>query len=530
MASYASEVSGDVCILGSGIAGMLLAERLLDRSPRRRVIMVERGTTLSIDERLARQSHADPLPFNRSPIRLPQVPPPLGPRTRWDRQYVYWPVYNLGGTTNMFFGNMPRFHPSHFDQEAFGGADRRWPIRYRDVEPYYLQAERRLRVSGNSERTPFPGSFDYPLPPHRLSPCDRACETLFGPGSVVQVPTTRASQPVDGRAACCGANKCDLCPAEAKGHALNTLYPSIRERIALRPGLMVTELQCGRGRAQSAIAVDKDGRRHRLEADLFVVACNGVDSCLLLQRSPTVPQLPALGRHYMDHPVFEVAVYDSGLETRPGYGDSAQTGMLLSFFERVAEDLPVSIMGEIRPVALALNAGEMTRDVLVRDLIRHTLRTHGRSGFRERFTQAFAGTLDLYFAVEVQPLPHHRIGIDRIEATGQAIPKIEQDYPSYFGACVERVLGRFRERVRRSAVVKHVSTFPSSYHWVGATRMSERDATGCVDPHLRYHGLENLYVLSTGVFPSSSSANPTLTLAALALRLGDRLAASAGRV
>jgi choline dehydrogenase-like flavoprotein len=232
----------------------------------------------------------------------------------------------------------------------------------------------------------------------------------------------------------------------------------------------------------------------------------------------------------MDHPVFEVAVYDSGLETRPGYGDSAQTGMLLSFFERVAEDLPVSIMGEIRPVALALNAGEMTRDVLVRDLIRHTLRTHGRSGFRERFTQAFAGTLDLYFAVEVQPLPHHRIGIDRIEATGQAIPKIEQDYPSYFGACVERVLGRFRERVRRSAVVKHVSTFPSSYHWVGATRMSERDATGCVDPHLRYHGLENLYVLSTGVFPSSSSANPTLTLAALALRLGDRLAASAGRV
>ena len=49
-------------------------------------------------------------------------------------------------------------------------------------------------------------------------------------------------------------------------------------------------------------------------------------------------------------------------------------------------------------------------------------------------------------------------------------------------------------------------------------------ADGCVDSTLRYHDLENLYVLSTSVFPSASSANPTLTLAALALRLGDHLA------
>jgi choline dehydrogenase-like flavoprotein len=54
--------------------------------------------------------------------------------------------------------------------------------------------------------------------------------------------------------------------------------------------------------------------------------------------------------------------------------------------------------------------------------------------------------------------------------------------------------------------------------------MSERDVTGCVDRTLKYYGLENLRILSTGVFASSSSANPTLTLAALALRLGDDLA------
>jgi choline dehydrogenase-like flavoprotein len=56
--------------------------------------------------------------------------------------------------------------------------------------------------------------------------------------------------------------------------------------------------------------------------------------------------------------------------------------------------------------------------------------------------------------------------------------------------------------------------------------MSGDAGDGCVDPTLRYHELENLYILSTSVFPSASSANPTLTLGALALRLGDHLGRS----
>jgi choline dehydrogenase-like flavoprotein len=53
--------------------------------------------------------------------------------------------------------------------------------------------------------------------------------------------------------------------------------------------------------------------------------------------------------------------------------------------------------------------------------------------------------------------------------------------------------------------------------------MAASEREGCVDVNLQYHGVENLHVLSCSVYPSSSSANPTLTLAALALRLGDHL-------
>jgi glucose dehydrogenase len=521
-----SDTTADLCILGSGIAGMLLAERAVSRG--RRVLMIERGTAMSAEDRLRQRSHDDPLPFNRSPLRLPHEPPPAGPRTRWDRDYPYWPVYNLGGSTNSFFGNMPRWHPSHFDRPAFaGGVARRWPITYADLEPYYLEAERRLAIAGDSAETPFPGHFAYPLPPHRLSPSDRACASIFGKGTVLPVPTTRPSRSVGTRPECCGTNKCELCPIDSKGTALNSVYPAIRSKVELRTNRLVTSIHARAGRVHAVTAVDAHGQSERIEARQFVIACNGVDSCLLLQRSPEVPQLPSLGRYFMDHPIIQVAIYDSGVDTRPGYGDSAQTGMFLPFFEEVGHDLPVSMLGEIRCGSLSEPEGALMRDILMRDIIGEALKSpDGGQGLKGSLKRVWRSTLDLWFLVEPQPLAAQTVSIGHIESTGQPVPRIDLRYPTYFTACIERVLGYVRARLPR-ATVAHVGSIPTSFHWMGATRMAPNARDGCVDATLRHHECENLYVLSSSVFPSASSANPTLTLAALALRLGDHLGAVA---
>jgi choline dehydrogenase-like flavoprotein len=523
MASFASELDADLCVVGSGIAGMLLAEKALARG--RRVLMLERGTPLSFDDRRRLRSHDDPLAFNRSPHFSRHEAQPVGPRTR-GREYAFHPVYNLGGSTNHFYGNMPRIHPAHFQAGAFGGASRHWPLTYAELEPYYLEAELRLKISGNSERTPFPGRFAYPLPPHRLSPSDRACEAIFGAEHVMQVPTVRPSEAVDQRPKCCGTNLCDLCPIDSKGTALNTVYPSIRERVDLHSGLLVTEIHCRSDRVTSLSAVDAEGRSRRIRARQFVVACNGVDSCLLLQRSGDVPKHQSLGRHYMDHPMLTFAVYGSGFDARPGYGDSAQTGMITTFFERLGDDLPVSMLGEIKLATLAMNQGEGgNRDTFIQDITRRSIeqRSFLRRSLRDKFREHFASTLELVFLVESQPLPQSTVSIRRIETSGQAIPEISIPYPEYLGTCIERVTSYIRQRLP-GAEVRHLSTYPGSHHWLGATRMADSPQDGCVDRNLRYYGLENLYVLGGSTFPSSSSANPTLTLSALALRLGDHLA------
>jgi choline dehydrogenase-like flavoprotein len=62
-----------------------------------------------------------------------------------------------------------------------------------------------------------------------------------------------------------------------------------------------------------------------------------------------------------------------------------------------------------------------------------------------------------------------------------------------------------------------------TYHYIGTTRMSDDPRAGVVDRNCSVHGMDNLYVAGSSVFPTAGQANPTLTIVALALRLADHL-------
>ena len=61
------------------------------------------------------------------------------------------------------------------------------------------------------------------------------------------------------------------------------------------------------------------------------------------------------------------------------------------------------------------------------------------------------------------------------------------------------------------------------YHHMGTTRMADDPTQGVVDAQCRTHGIENLYIAGSSVFPTSGWANPTLTIVAMTLRLADHL-------
>ena len=83
-------------------------------------------------------------------------------------------------------------------------------------------------------------------------------------------------------------------------------------------------------------------------------------------------------------------------------------------------------------------------------------------------------------------------------------------------------LGTFH--IRRPMEIKTTSTT----HFLGTTRMHDDPRSGVVDREGRVHGVENLYVTGSSVFPSGGYANPTLTIVALSLRLAERIRNEAG--
>lgn len=88
-----------------------------------------------------------------------------------------------------------------------------------------------------------------------------------------------------------------------------------------------------------------------------------------------------------------------------------------------------------------------------------------------------------------------------------------------------RTLGQAELGRLQTVLAEDPAAWPvkGQHHHMGTTRMHADPAQGVVDPNCRVHGMSNLYIAGSSVFPTSSSGTPTLTLVALALRLADHL-------
>jgi choline dehydrogenase-like flavoprotein len=137
-------------------------------------------------------------------------------------------------------------------------------------------------------------------------------------------------------------------------------------------------------------------------------------------------------------------------------------------------------------------------------------------------------------ACEQIPNPDSRVSLSQ-ERDGLGLQKIkldwrltQQDWDSLFEhtrslALEFGAMGIGRMLVNLEDTAGWPAKVSGGNHHMGATRMHDDPKQGVVDRHCRVHGVDNLYVAGSSVFPTSGSANPTLTLLALTLRLADHL-------
>ena len=317
----------DVLIVGAGASGAAVAWSLAET--RMRIVCLEQGGWMNPAEYPSSgrdweaRAHGD---FSISPNRRGRVTDyPVND----DDSPISVANFNaVGGSTILYAGHFPRFHPSDFRVRTLDGVADDWPIDFDTLAPYYAENDRMMGVSGLAGDPANP-PHDPPMPPLPLGKSGQALAKGFNSLGWHWWPsdTAIATEPYDGRDRCLNLGACSTgCAQGAKASTDITYWPhALRAGVEVRPGCRVREITVDdRDRATGVIYHDADGVEHEQRAHVVVLACNGVGTprLLLNSRSSRFPEGLAnrsglVGRNLMFHPY--AAIYGVFEEPMDGY-------------------------------------------------------------------------------------------------------------------------------------------------------------------------------------------------------------------
>jgi choline dehydrogenase-like flavoprotein len=148
-----------------------------------------------------------------------------------------------------------------------------------------------------------------------------------------------------------------------------------------------------------------------------------------------------------------------------------------------------------------------------------------RDEIEAAFTESHEVQLEAFFEDKGQPANFVACDPSRRTRFGLPMTTVRYDRTPEAGAAIGRWLTRMTRLVEAMGyeVVSSTVGPPAGHHASGTCRMGDDPRESVTDRHLRVHGIDNLYLCSNAVFPTSSAVNPTLTLVALAFRLAGHL-------
>ncbi len=523
-------IESEVCVLGAGVAGALVAARLAEAGVGS-ITVVDAGRAADPPARRPDRA-ARWLDYMERPWPGDRVVgrPPPGDAAGGA---VQKPTMYVGGQATHWTAQTPRFTPEDFRLHSLYGYGRDWPISYEDLEPHYDEAERRLGVSGEPDGGP--RSAPFPMPPIPESMDLRTVRDWAGRAGIAlhAAPYAKNSRPYDGRPACVRCDTCYVCPTGAKYSPDFTLRALAHARkIELVERVAVRRLEIDSGhRIARADAVDvKTGMPVSLESSYFVLATGFPFAPHLLARSAT-PDFPrglanssgTLGRFIQGHPVViaNLTIPDQIF----GWVHEQNRLMTRRYMrepvgaENVRFDLSAMAAPHLPHLRNHEGGVQLGDEVLADWRVRST-----------RGLVQLRSLIDVYFGDQ------SRIVDDpsSFYPWGDPMPKTEYVYD----AAPERRRRAGGREVRKlfEAMTKkaggEVQFFhgPSAHpHRGGGCRMGDDATTSVCDPFGRAHDHENLFVAGAPLLVTGGCTNATLTFCALALRTADRLVAEMKR-
>jgi choline dehydrogenase-like flavoprotein len=503
----------DVIIIGTGAGGGTLAHRLAPSG--KKILLLERGGYLPRE----RENWDSNEVFGRERYVTSE---------RWyDKHGVAFrphAQYYVGGNTKVYAGALFRLRERDFGEvRHYAGISPAWPISYADLEPYYAQAEKLYLVHGergeDPTEPPASGPFPYPAVSHEPRIQQLHDDLVTAGHRPFHLPLgidLDESDPEAGRCVRCDRFDGFPCPTDGKADAhVRCVRPALEHaNVALRTNARVIRLEPdASGRSVERVVVDRNGSEESYSADVVVVSCGAANSAALLLRSASDKHANGLanssgfvGRHYMAHLNSAViAISRSPNETK------FQKTLGLNDYYWGAEDSDLPL-GHIQML------GKSDRNIL-------------RAG-APRFAPGIAldyvakHAVDFWLTTEDLPDPRNRVTVDR--RGNIHLAKTDHNTEPH-----KRLLGKLKDLlgplgclktpIPRWSVLSQQIPIAGIGHNCGTVRFGTDPKSSALDVNCKSHDLDNLYVVDTSFFPSSSAVNPALTAIANALRVGDHL-------
>lgn len=504
----------DIIIIGTGSGGSTIAHKLAPSG--KKILILERGGFIP-KEKENWDAH-EVVTVGR-----------YRPNETWydhdEKPFKPFIHYNVGGNSKMYGAALFRFREKDFgDVKHYGGNSPAWPIGYDVFEPYYEIAEKLYSAHGKRGVDPTEpwSKNDYPLPPIAYEPLIQDLEKNLRKMGLRPFPLpmgirlpqdyTQTEAPVllenfDGFP--------DPTDSKADGQVM-CLRPALQNKnVTLMTHAYVEKLETdSAGKKVTRIVTDIKGEKIVFYADIVIVACGAVNSAALMLRSANDKHPNGLGNS-SDQLGRNLMLHHNGCLvafTKEKINDCVfQKSLGLSDFYFGADDSEfplgeIQLMGRNDPDTILWLAEKINP---------------GKS-----YEELKQMTIDFWLTAEDLPSPKNRVTL-----TKQGNIKVHYQRNNYtaYEKLKEKLkqvfvkLGELDNKYKDIQWAGYDLDISGMSHQNGTMRFGTNPKNSVLDLNCKAHDLDNLYVVDASFFPSCGAFNPSLTIAANALRVGDHL-------
>lgn len=431
----------------------------------------------------------------------------------------YW----VGGNTKVYGAALFRLRQNDFEElQHCAGVSPAWPLKYEDFEPFYTKAEKIFQVHGNTgedptepprtEGLPFPGVSDEP----RIAEMRRALKKIgLKPFDIPLGIKLDENNPLE--SACIRCNTCDgfPCLVHAKCDSdINCIRPIMHnQNITLLINALVEKLITDEeGKKIIGVQSVVSGEQVIFSGDQIIVSCGAINSAILFLKSANdkhpnglANKSDQVGRNFMKHQ--SAAMLAISLKENPT--KFQKTIALTDFYYGDDEfNFPmgsIQLMGKSNRYMLSGDAPGFTPGKILDEMAEHSV--------------------DWWFTGEDLPDPNNRvvwkdeqIHLEYTENNQEGFDRLIKKFSHILNE-IEDVHRFLPDGVQISKKIP----LGGVAHQCGTMRFGNNPENSVLDINCKTHEIDNLYVVDGSFFPSSGAVNPSLTIAANAIRVGEYL-------